>query len=481
MATSSKPITTVNQLFAFCKENQIELVDVKFTDLEGRWRSVTLTMEMFTPAVFEKGVAFDGSSIPGFQTIVESDLVMIPDPKTAFIDPFTTIPTLSIIADPMDPVTGKVKEYFNNPRYIARKALDYMRSTGIADTMYVGPEIEFFIFEDIRYSSNDHYSSVSIDSAEGVWNNKTPYERGNQGFRLPNQRGYFTVPPMDQFHNLRSQMVAALKQTGIEVERHHHEVGAPGQAEINIRYQEMLKQADQVMLYKYIVRNVAARCGKTVTFMPKPLYGHNGTGMHCHQSLWKKGKPLFYAKGGYAGMSQLGMHYIAGILHHAKSILAFAAPTTNSYKRLTPGYEAPVVRAYSKRNRSAAIRIPIYDQTPAGTRIEFRSSDAVANPYLAFSAMLLAGLDGIKRKLDPGKPMDKNLFELTTSEQERMRFVPGSLEEAFKALEEDHDYLSKPGVFTEEFIGNFMKMKREQMSDVNLRPHPHEFQLYYTL
>lgn len=470
-----------SQLFALCKKHQIEMVDVKFTDLEGRWRSVTLTMEMFTPSVFQKGVAFDGSSIPGFQTIVESDLVMVPDPNTAFIDPFTTIPTLSIIADPMDPVTGKVEEYYNNPRYIARKALDYMRSTKLADTMYVGPEIEFFIFEDVRYSSSDRYASLSVDSAEGVWNNKTPYDRGNQGFRVPNQRGYFTVPPMDQFHNLRSEMARELKRAGIVVERHHHEVGGPGQAEINIRYMDMLKQADQVMLYKYIVRNVAVRNGKTVTFMPKPLFGHNGTGMHCHQSLWKNGQPLFFDKTGYACMSKLGMHYVAGILQHAKSILAFAAPTTNSYKRLIPGYEAPVVRAYSKRNRSAAVRIPVYDQTPAGTRIEFRSGDAAANPYLAFSAMLLAGLDGIKRKLDPGKPMDMNLFELPEAEQKKVKFVPSSLNEAFEALAEDHDFLTKPGVFTESFIDNYMKMKGQQMDEIRLRPHPHEFQLYYTL
>lgn len=478
----AQPTTqTLSQLFALCKKAKVEMVDVKFTDLEGRWRSVTITMEMFTPSIFVKGVAFDGSSIPGFQTIVESDLVMIPDPSTAFIDPFTTVPTLSIIADPMDPITGQAAEYFNNPRYLARKALEYMRSTGIADTMYVGPEIEFFIFEDVRYSSSDRYASIAVDSAEGVWNNKTPYEGGNQGFRVPNQRGYFTVPPFDQFHNLRSEMVRELKAVGMTVERHHHEVGAPGQAEINIRYQDMLKQADNVMLYKYIVRNVAARKGKTVTFMPKPLFGHNGTGMHCHQSLWKSGKPLFYEKGGYANMSKLGMHYIAGILEHAATILAFAAPTTNSYKRLTPGYEAPVVRAYSKRNRSAAIRIPVYDQTPAGTRIEFRSSDAACNPYLAFSAMLLAGLDGIKRKLEPGKSMDMNLFQLGAAEQKKVKFVPSSLDEAFESLAKDHDFLTKPGVFTEDFIANYVKMKREQMDEVRLRPHPHEFQLYYNL
>ncbi len=474
-------VHTPAQLFELCKKENVQMVDVKFADLEGRWRSVTVTMSMFTAEVFEKGVAFDGSSIPGFQTIVESDLVLLPDPATAFIDPFAKVPTLSIVADPMDPVSGEVEEYYNNPRGVARKAVEYLRASGIADTMYVGPEIEFFIFDDVRYASNDRYSMYAVDSAEGAWNNETNMDEGNCGHRVPNQQGYFTVPPFDMFRDMRDEMVQELQKAGMVVERHHHEVGGPGQAEINIRYADLLRQADNVMLYKYIVRNVAARYGKTVTFMPKPLFAHNGSGMHCHQSLWKDGKPLFYEKGGYAGMSKLGMHYIAGILEHAPAILALAAPTTNSYKRLTPGYEAPVIRAYSKRNRSAAIRIPVYDQTPAGTRIEFRSSDAASNPYLAFSAMLMAGLDGIKRKLDPGKSMDMNLFELKASEQKKVKFVPSSLEEAFRALKKDHDFLTAGGVFTEEFLDNFMEMKKAQMDSVRLRPHPHEFNLYYNL
>lgn len=478
---SSAAPRTPSQLLDYCKEQKVEMVDVKFTDLEGRWRSVTVTIDVFTPDVFVKGVAFDGSSIPGFQTIVESDLVLLPDPNTAFLDPFSQVPTLSIVADPMDPVTGQMREYFNNPRYIARKALDYLRSTGIADTMYVGPEIEFFIFDDVRYSSTDRCSSYEVDSAEGAWNNASLFEEGNTGYRVANQAGYFTVPPFDMFRDLRDEMVQELKKAGVFVERHHHEVGGPGQAEINIRYSDMVNQADDVMLYKYIVRNVAARHGKSVTFMPKPLFGHNGTGMHCHQSLWKEGVPLFYDQAGYAGMSKLGMHYIAGILEHAPAILALAAPTTNSYKRLTPGYEAPVVRAYSKRNRSAAIRIPVYDQTPAGTRIEFRSADAAANPYLAFSAMLLAGLDGIKRQLEPGENLDKNLFELSPEEQAKVKFVPSSLDEAFDALEKDHAFLTEGGVFQESFLKNYMSMKRAQMDAVRLRPHPHEFSLYYNL
>lgn len=471
----------ITQLFALCKKAKIEMVDVKFTDLEGRWRSVTVTMDTFTPTCFVKGVPFDGSSIPGFQTIVESDLVLLPNPETAFVDPFSEVPTLSIAADPMDPVTGKIQEYYNNPRYIARQAVEYMKSTKIADTMYIGPEIEFFIFDDVRFASEDRYSSYEVDSGEGTWNNETGVETGNDAYRVAKQQGYFTVPPFDIFRDMRNEMVRELRTAGILVERHHHEVGTPGQAEINIRYTDMVKQADNVMLYKYIVRNVAARYGKTVTFMPKPLYGHNGSGMHCHQSLWKGGKPLFFDKAGYACMSKLGMHYMAGILEHAPAILALAAPTTNSYKRLTPGYEAPVVRAYSKRNRSAAVRIPIYDQTPSGTRIEFRSGDAASNPYLAFPAMLLAGLDGIKRKLDPGKAMDMNLFELSAAEQKKVKFVPSSLDEAFTALEKDHDFLTAGGVFTEDFLDNFVSMKRDQMNQVRLRPHPHEFSLYYNL
>lgn len=479
--THQIPQREITQLFALCKKANIEMVDIKFADLEGRWRSVTVTIDIFTPTSFVKGIAFDGSSIPGFQTIVESDLVLLPNPETAFVDPFSEVPTLSIVADPMDPITGKMQEYHNNPRYIARQAVKYMKSTKIADTMYVGPEIEFFIFDDVRFASEDRYSAYEIDSNEGTWNNETTMESGNDAYRVAKQQGYFTVPPFDIFRDMRNEMVRELKAAGISVERHHHEVGTPGQAEINIRFQDLVKQADQVMLYKYIVRNVAARYGKTVTFMPKPIFGHNGSGMHCHQSLWKAGKPLFFDKKGYACMSKLGMHYLAGILEHAPAILALAAPTTNSYKRLTPGYEAPVVRAYSKRNRSAAIRIPIYDQTPSGTRIEFRSADAASNPYLAFPAMLLAGLDGIKRKLDPGKSMDMNLFELSAAEQKKVKFVPSSLDEAFAALEKDHDFLLAGGVFNEEFLNNFMTMKRDQMDQVRLRPHPHEFSLYYNL
>jgi glutamine synthetase len=478
MARFTAP-TSAAELFALCKREKIEMVDVKFVNVEGRWQSVTLSMDAFTPDCFKKGVAFDGSSIPGFQTIVESDLVLMPVPETAFIDPASATKTLSISAEPMDPATGTLVEYENNPRYVARKALDYLRKSKVGDAMYVGPEIEFFIFDDVRYQSSDRTSGYEIDSAEAAWNNSERYEEGNHGVRAADQKGYFTVPPMDMYREMRNEMVRELQNAGIVVERHHHEVGSPGQAEINIRYQDMLRQADQVLMYKYIVRVVAARYGKTVTYMPKPLFGHNGSGMHCHQSLWKGGKPLFYDKNGYARLSTLAMHYIGGILKHAPALMAIGAPGTNSYKRLTPGYEAPVVLAYSKRNRSAAIRIPVYDQTPAGTRIEFRSSDALANPYLWFSAMLLAGLDGIKNKIKPGESLDKNLFHLSAAEQKKVKFVPSSLDGSIAALEKDHDFLLNGGVFTESFLENYTSMKREQIDAVRLRPHPQEFSLYY--
>jgi len=471
--------TTVAELFALCKREKVEMVDIKFADVEGRWNSVTLTMGSFTPDCFKKGVAFDGSSIPGFQSIVESDLVLLPVPETAFIDPASETKTLSITAEPMDPATGTLVEYENNPRFVARKALDFLRTSGIGDTMYVGPEIEFFIFDDVRYTSTDRTSGYEIDSAEAAWNNGEKYEGGNHGVRAANQKGYFTVAPMDVYREMRNEMVRELEAAGIVVERHHHEVGSAGQAEINIRYQDMLRQADQVLMYKYIVRVVAARYGKTVTYMPKPLFGHNGSGMHCHQSLWKNGKPLFYDKNGYARLSPLAMHYIGGILKHAPALMAFGAPGTNSYKRLTPGYEAPTVLAYSKRNRSAAIRIPVYDQTPAGTRIEFRSSDAMANPYLWFSALLLAGLDGIKNKINPGEGFDKNLFQLSPAEQKKVQFVPSSLDGSFEALAKDHDFLLRGGVFTEAYLENYTAMKKDQMDAVRLRPHPHEFSLYF--
>lgn len=479
MPTHSK--ASIQKLLAYCKQQKIEMVDIKFIDVPGQWRHITVPISEFNADMFEEGRGFDGSSVPGFQTIDESDMVVVPDPSTAFVDTFCEVPTLSIIGDPMDPITGTVKEYDNNPRYIARKAMDYLLKTKLADQMFVGPEVEFFIFDDVRFGTDGHYSSYEIDSREGHWNSEAMYEEGNTGFRPKHQGGYFPATPIDTQQDIRTEMVKEMQAAGIHVECHHHEVAGPGQAEIDIRYQPMLKQADQVMMYKYIVRNVAARYGKSVTFMPKPIFGQNGSGMHTHQSLWKGGKPLFYDKKGYAGLSQMALWYTGGILKHARSILAFGAPTTNSYKRLTPGYEAPVVLAYSQRNRSAAVRIPMYSAKPAAKRIEFRSADPLANPYLTFSAMLLAGLDGIKNKINPGKPHHNvNLFELEGEAAAAVKYVPSSLEEAMQALEEDNDYLTNSGVFHKEFIDSYIASKREKEIDaVRLRPHPYEFSLYY--
>lgn len=478
-----KEKSTVDTLFALCKKEGIKMVDVKFVDLQGGWRVVTLTMDTFTLDIFKNGTAFDGSSIPGFQTIVESDLILIPIVETAFIDPFHEVPTLSILAEVKDPLGEGEMEYKNNPRYITRKALEYMRSGGIADELYIGPEIEFNIFDDVQFSSGENYSMYAVDSNEGYWNNELLSEEGNLGFRPPHQGGYFRPLPIDTYRPIRNDMVLAMQDAGITVERHHHEVGGTGEAEINIKYDSMLKMADTVLLYKYIVKNVAASYGRTATFMPKAIFNENGNGMHCHQSLWKKGKPLFYDKSGYAGLSELALHYIGGLLKHAKAVLAFGAPTTNSYRRLTPGFEAPVVRAYSKRNRSAAVRVPVYHASiPAAKRIEFRSGDPAANPYLYFPAMLLAGLDGIQNKIDPGEPHDQDLFDLTEEEVKQVEFVPSSLDEALQALEEDHEFLTQGDVFTEEFIEGYIAMKKEKEVDpVRLRPHPHEFTLYYTI
>lgn len=472
----------IDELFTMCEENGIEMVDVKFVNPLGQWHHISLAMESFTRDAFEGGVPFDGSSIPLFQEIVESDLVMIPDATTAYIDPFCDRPTVSLIAEPMDPVSGDLKEYDNNARYVARKALKYMEDEGIADEMFVGPEVEFHIFDDVQYGSQGNYSMYRVDSDEGNWNNENSYDMmGNHGNRAPHQGGYFAMAPIDQTKNIRGEMTAEMQNAGIVVERHHHEVGNTGQQEINIKYAGMLQQADQVMMYKYIVRNVAARYGKTATFMPKPIFGENGNGMHAHQSLWKNGEPLFYDKDGYAGFSEMGLHYIGGLLKHANAVLAFGAPATNSYRRLTPGYEAPVVRAYSSRNRSAAIRIPVYHASnPAAKRLEFRSGDPMANPYMFFSAMLMAGLDGIKNKIDPGKSEDRDLFELSPEEEKSVEFVPSSLEEALEALEKDHDFLLEGGVFTKDYIERYIAYKRDNEADaIRLRPHPAEFDLYY--
>ena len=482
MINNKKP-ANIEELLDITKTEEIKFVDIKFVDPLGNWRVVTLTMDTFTPQACEDGIAFDGSSIPAFQEIVESDLILIPDPTTAFIDPFCERATLSVIAEVKDPIGEGDREYGHNPRYIARKAVEYMKAEGIADTMYVGPEVEFHIFDDVRFGGADNYQMYQVESTEGWWNSESVMDQGNLGHRSSHQGGYFQMLPLDTYKNMRDDMVAAMQDVGIDVERHHHEVGGTGQAEINIKYTDLVTQADQVMLYKYIVRNVAAAYDRSVTFMPKPIFEENGNGMHVHQSLWKDGKPLFFNKDGYAGLSDLARYYVGGLLKHAKAILAFGAPTTNSYRRLIPGYEAPVIRAYSRRNRSAAIRVPVYHaHNPKAKRIEFRSGDPMANPYLFFPAMLMAGLDGIKNKIEPGKPADHDLFHLSKKEDAELQHVPGTLMEALNALEDDFTFLTEGGVFEEEFIRTYIEYKRENEVDaMRLRPHPHEFTLYYNM
>jgi glutamine synthetase len=455
------------------EEKGIEVVDVKFTDLFGQWQHFSLPIKHFSPEeAFEEGLGFDGSSIRGFQSIESSDMILICDPSTAIVDPICEAPTLSLVGDVYDPLSRQ--PYSRDPRYVARKALDYMTATGIADTAYFGPEAEFFVFDKVMYSAGEYSSAYQVDSVEGPWNT------GIFGFghSVPHKRGYFPVAPVDTLQDLRSEMVRTLIASGVDVELHHHEVGTAGQCEIDMRFDSMLKMADNVQLYKYIVKNVAQKHGKTVTFMPKPIYADNGSGMHTHQSLWKDGEPLFFDESGYAGLSQLAQWYIGGILKHINALLALCAPTTNSYRRLVPGYEAPVVVAYSARNRSAAIRIPMYSNSPKAKRIEFRCPDPAANPYLAFAAMLMAGLDGIKNRIDPGEPAEMDLFH--DENLCKVTMTVGKLNEALDALEADNAFLLEGGVFTKDVLDAFISYKHEiEIGPVSLRPHPYEFLLYY--
>jgi len=470
---------TPKDVLAFAKEKNVKMVDLKFMDLPGLWQHITVPLNMFGENDFKEGKGFDGSSIRGFQEINESDMLLIPDTTTAIIDPFCEITTLSLICNVRDPVTGN--HYSRDPRYVAQKAEKHLINTGLADTSYWGPEAEFFIFDDVRYEENQHSSSYSVDSVEGDWNTGR-VENPNLGYKPRYKEGYFPVSPTDSYQNLRNEMVMKLMEAGIPIETQHHEVATGGQAEIDMKYETLVKQADLLMLYKYIIKNVAKAHNKTVTFMPKPIFRDNGSGMHVHQSLWKAGKPLFYDEKGYAGLSQMGIYYIGGILAHASSLMGLCAPTTNSYKRLVPGYEAPVNMIYSQRNRSAACRIPMYSKSPASKRIEFRSPDASCNPYLAFSAMLLAGLDGIQKKIMPPEPCDKNLYEMPPEELKKIKSVPGSLAEALNALESDHDYLLKGNVFTKDVIETWIDYKRKKEVDpVRLRPTPYEFYLYYDI
>jgi glutamine synthetase len=458
----------------------VEFIDLRFADLPGQVQHFTIPASQLDIDAFDEGFGFDGSSIRGFQEIQESDMILKPDPDTALIDPFMERKTLLLYCFVHDPISHE--PYSRDPRYVAKKAEQYLIGTGLADLSYWGPEAEFYIFDSARFAQNQYSAFYEVDSIEGAWNTGAKEDGKNLAYKPRYKEGYFPVPPTDHFQDLRSEMSAVLAAAGIEVEVHHHEVGTAGQAEIDIRYTTLLRQADNVTLFKYIVKNVAWQYGKTVTFMPKPIFEDNGSGMHCHQSLWKDGVPLFYDETGYAGLSDMARWYIGGLLKHARAVLAFAAPTTNSYRRLVPGYEAPVNLVYSQRNRSAAIRIPLYSQKPALKRLEFRCPDPAANAYLAFSAMLMAGLDGIENQIEPPPPVDKDIYDLPPEELKNLPSVPGSLEEALDALEADHDFLLKGDVFTSDLIQAWLDYKRgSEVDAIRLRPHPYEFYLYYDI
>jgi glutamine synthetase len=470
--------TSSDEVLNFIKKEDVQFVDVRFTDLPGQQQHFNVPAAGLPEDFFENGVMFDGSSIRGFAAIHKSDMKLVPDPATAYVDPFRDAKTLNINFSIIEPRTGE--PYGRDPRQVALKAENYLRSTGIADTMYVGPEAEFYCFDSVRFETKQNEGFYHIDSIEGQWNTGAIEDGGNRGYKTRYKSGYFPVPPTDHYADLRDAMTTALMSVGLPVERAHHEVGTAGQAEINYRFNTLTAAADDLLKFKYIIKNVAWTNGKTVTFMPKPLFGDNGSGMHCHQSLWKDGSPLFYDELGYAGLSDTARYYIGGLLHHAPSLLAFTNPTVNSYHRLVPGFEAPVNLVYSQGNRSACIRIPITGTNPKAKRIEFRIPDPSCNPYLAFSAMLMAGLDGIKNKIEPAAPVDKDLYELPPDEAAAIPQVPGTLSEVLDNLERDHEYLTEGGVFTEDMIGAWLDYKRSNEIDpIRLRPHPHEFELYY--
>ncbi len=462
------------------KDQDIQFVDFRFIDMPGIWQHFTVPISEVSEDIFEDGLGFDGSSIRGFQQIQESDMLLFPDATTAFLDPFSKYRTLNIICDVRDPLTRET--YSRDPRNITRKAEAYLKQTGIADTVFFGPEAEFFVFDDARFDQNAYSGYYFLDSSEAAWNTGRVEEGGNLAYKIRHKEGYFPCPPMDQFQDLRNEMVLTMQDMGMRVELHHHEVATAGQCEIDLRFAPMLEMADTLMKYKYAIKNVARRNGKTATFMPKPVFMDNGSGMHCHQSLWKGGSPLFYDESGYAGLSETAIYYIGGLLKHAPALLAFTNPTTNSYRRLVPGYEAPVNLMYSQRNRSACVRIPMYSSSPKAKRIEFRCPDPSCNPYLAFSAMLMAGLDGIENRIMPPTPVDKDLYDLEASEKSEIKQTPGSLAEVLNALESDHQFLLKGGVFTPDVIETWIAYKRErELDQVNLRPHPYEFYLYFDI
>ncbi|MDR0432595.1 MAG: type I glutamate--ammonia ligase [Bifidobacteriaceae bacterium] len=469
-----------DEALAFAAEQDVEFVDVRFCDLPGIMQHFTIPASAFTEDAFTEGLMFDGSSIRGFQAIHESDMKLMPDVSTAFIDPFRARKTLVLNFSIVDPFTGE--PYSRDPRNVAAKAQAYLTSTGIADTAYFAPEAEFYIFDSIRYQTGAHESYYFIDSSEAVWNTGREEEGGNLGYKTRFKGGYFPVAPSDQMADLRDTMCANLAGVGLELERAHHEVGTAGQQEINYRFDTLLAAGDDLMKFKYVLKNTAWQAGKTVTFMPKPIFGDNGSGMHCHQSLWLDGRPLFFDERGYAGLSDLARWYIGGLLSHAPAVLAFTNPTVNSYHRLVPGFEAPVNLVYSARNRSACIRIPVTGSSPKAKRLEFRVPDPSSNPYLAFSAQLMAGIDGIRNRIEPPEPIDKDLYELPPEEHAQIRQVPGSLPEVLDALEDDHDFLTEGDVFTPDLIDTWIDYKRTREVDpIRLRPHPHEFELYYDI
>ena len=467
---------TPKEVLALCREKDVKAVDLRFCDLFGKWQHTTIPVSSFNEDAFTDGIGFDGSSIRGWQSIEESDLVMIPKEETAFLDPFAELTTLNIVCEVMDPLA--LDSYALDPRYVARQAMSYLHQTGVADEAFFGPEAEFYIFDDVRFDQTSNSGFYSVDSNEAQWN-RGREEYPNLGHKIGHQAGYMPVPPNDQLMDIRNEMMHVLIDCGIEVESQHHEVGMAGQAEIDIKYNSLLQTADNLMVYKYVTKNVARRHNKSVTFMPKPIYGDNGSGMHVHFSLWKDQRPLF-AGAEYAGLSDMALHAIGGIIAHSSAIAAFANPTTNSYKRLVPGFEAPVHLTYSKRNRSAACRIPMYSSDPNTKRVEVRYPDATSNPYLAFSAILLAAIDGIQNKIDPGEPLDQNLYTMDAEQAASIPKTPTCLGAALTALEKDFGFLLKGDVFSEELIHTWIRLKRkEEVEAVNVRPHPYEFCLYY--
>ncbi len=475
-------VSSVKDVFKLIKEHDVKMIDLRFTDPFGQWHHFSLSTKQVSEDMFEEGFGFDGSSIRGFQRIEESDMILIPDVTTTFLDPFFEVPTLDIICDIYDPITRQ--PYSRDPRYVAKKAEAYLKQTGIADSAFFGPEAEFFVFSDVRYGGGTNSGFYFIDSPEGWWNSGKEFGSlgPNLGGQIGPKRGYFPCPPTDTLQNVRTQMVLAMESIGLNVEVHHHEVGTAGQCEIDLKFDTLTKMADSLMMYKYVVKNVARRYNMAATFMPKPLFEDNGSGMHTHQSLWKNGNTVMYDEAGYAQLSDVARYYIGGLLKHAPAILAFAAPTTNSYKRLVPGYEAPINLVYSQRNRSAICRIPMYSGSPKAKRVEFRAPDPSCTPYLAFAAMLMAGLDGIQNQIDPGEPIDKDLYDLPPEEAAQVAQIPGSLSAVLDALEADHDFLLQGDVFTEDLLEAYISYKRENEIDpVSIRPHPHEFTLYYDI